>query len=218
MINPNENKPRSIEITGDETPIEPTREQLDADEAALRALRIDLPGTAGAPTGIVSIAVSDKFPRREFFRTHPTNIWEMAMVDHVSGMDVEHHAVMPAMVPELGSIGVDALPYRVYELLTAEGALRLMPVRLADIDGSLNEWSRTKQIVCARGARAWVRAVTDRANGRYGVFEAQEGRFPDPVFPDYGMGKLVRLAFTDRGRLIADAQHPLFLKWAARDA
>jgi hypothetical protein len=211
-------KLEAIEITGDETPIEPSQEQLDTDEAALRALRIDLPGTAGAPSGVVSIAVSDKFPKREFFRTHPSNVWEMAMVDHVSGMDVEFHAVMPAMIAELGSIGIDALPYRVYELITAEGALRLMPVRLADIDGSINEWSRTKQIACARAAKAWVRAVTDRANGRYRVFPAPEGRFPEPVFPDYGMGKLLRLAFTDRGRLIADAQHPLFLKWAARDA
>jgi hypothetical protein len=210
--------PRAIEIIGDETPIEPGQEQLDADEAALRALRIDLPGTAGTPTGIVSITVSNKFPKLEFFRAHPANIWDMCMVDHVSGMDIEHYAVMPAMVSELASIGVDALPYRIFELITAEGALRLMPVRQADIDGSVNEWARTKQIACARAAKVWVRAVTDRANGRYRVFEAPEGRFHEPVFPDLSMAKLLRLAFTDRGRLIADAQHPLFLKWSARDA
>ena len=32
-----------------------TDEQLDEDERALRALRIDLPGTGGAPSGIISM-------------------------------------------------------------------------------------------------------------------------------------------------------------------
>ena len=37
----------------------PTDEQLNADEMALR---LDLPSTASAPSGIVSIGVSDRFP------------------------------------------------------------------------------------------------------------------------------------------------------------
>ena len=197
--------------------ITPTEEQLDEDEMMLRALRLDLPGTGGVPNGIVSIAVSDRFPRREFFRTHPTHTAVFPMVDHAAGMDVEYHIVTPAMVPELASIGVDALSYRLYEMLTAEGAVRLIPVRQADLDGSVNEWNRTKEIALARAKTVWVRAISDRANGRYRVFEAPPDRFPEPLWPDLSLAKLVRLAFTDRGRLIDTSDHPLFKKWAARD-
>ena len=208
----------AIENTSEPDTFTPTDQQLDEDEMTLRALRLDLPGTGGTPTGIVSIAVSDRFPRREFFRTHPTHTAVLPMVDHAAGMDVEYHVVTPPMVPELASIGVDALSYRLYEMLTAEGAVRLIPVRQADLDGSANEWNRTKEIALARAHKVWVRAISDRANGRYRVFEAPEGRFPDPLWPDLSLAKLVRLAFTDRGRLIDSPDHALFKKWAARDA
>ena len=122
----------AIENTSEPDTFTPTDQQLDEDEMTLRALRLDLPGTGGTPTGIVSIAVSDRFPRREFFRTHPTHTAVLPMVDHAAGMDI----VTPPMVPELASIGVDALSYRLYEMLTAEGAVRVIPVRQADLDGS----------------------------------------------------------------------------------
>ena len=99
----------AIENTSEPDTFTPTDQQLDEDEMTLRALRLDLPGTGGTPTGIVSIAVSDRFPRREFFRTHPTHTAVLPMVDHAAGMDVEYHIVTPPMVPELASIGVDDL-------------------------------------------------------------------------------------------------------------
>jgi hypothetical protein len=49
------------------------------------------------------------------------------------------------------------------------------------------------------------------------VFAAPEGRFPDPLWPDLSLAKIIRLAFTDRGHLIDRPEHPLFRKWAARD-
>jgi hypothetical protein len=195
----------------------PTEAELDEDEAMLRALRLDLPGTAGAPSGIVSIGVSDRFPKREFFRAHPDNSAVFLMVDHAAGMDVEYHIIAQAMVPELASIGIDAVPYRLFEIITADGAVRLIPVRQADVDGSVNEWNRTKEIALTRAQTVWVRAISDRANGRYRVFEATPGRYPDPLWPDLSLPKLVRLAFTDRGRLIDSPEHPLFKKWAGRD-
>jgi hypothetical protein len=78
----------AIENTSEPDTFTPTDQRLDEDEMTLRALRLDLPGTGGAPTGIVSIAVSDRFPRREFFRTHPTHTAVLPMVDHAAGMDV----------------------------------------------------------------------------------------------------------------------------------
>jgi len=209
----------SIEDVAGETEIDittPSDAQLDEDEAMLRALRIDLPGTANAPSGIVSISVTDRFPKREFFRCHPDTV-AMHLIDHVAGLETEFYAVVPAMLAELASIGIDAMPYKLFELITAEGAVRIIPCRQADIDGSQNEWTRTREIALTRGHKSWVRIISDRANGRYRVFEAPPNRFPDPVFPDLTWGQLVRLAFKDRGRLIDSPNHPLFRKWAGRD-
>ena len=207
-VSPTDNGPEVVIVT---------EEKLDEDEAMLRALRLDLPGVAGAPNGMVSIAVTDRFPKREFFRVHSTHTAVFPMVDHAAGMEVEYHVISTPMVPELTSIGVDALSYRLYEMMTAEGAVRLVPVRQADLDGSQNEWNRTKEIALARAQSVWVRAISDKANGRYRVFEAPPDRFPEPVWPDLSLAKLVRLAFTDRGRLIDSPEHPLFKKWAAKD-
>ena len=194
----------------------PSPEQLDEDERMLRALRLDLPGTSNAPSGIISISVSDRFPRREFFRSYPETVI-INLVDHAVGFDVEYHAVAPSMIAELASIGIDALPFRLFFILTAEGGHKIVPVRQADIDGSTNEWNRTKEVVLTRAQQEWVRAISDRANGKYRSFPAAPGRFPEPVFPDLKWPKLVRLAFTDRGRLIDSVDHPLFRKWSSRD-
>jgi hypothetical protein len=210
-INPDE-----LEAAPDELEVVvPTDAELDEDEAMLRALRLDLPGTAGAPNGIVSISVTNRFPQREFFRAHSTNVAVFPMVDHVAGFDVEYNIIAGPMVPELASIGIDVVSYKLYEIITADGAVRLIPVRQADVDGAQNEWNRTKDIALARAMKMWVRAISDRANGRYRVFEAPPDRFPEPTWPDLKLSKLIRLAFTERGRLIDNPEHPLFKKWSA---
>jgi hypothetical protein len=140
----------------------------------------------------------------------------MHVIDHAAGLDVEYHIVSRSMVLELASIGVDVLPHRIYVIMTTEGTIKLMPVRQADIDGSQNEWNRTREVALLRGITDWVRTISDRANGRYRVFPAPEGRFPDPLWPDLTLAKIIRLAFTDRGHLIDSPEHPLFRKWAAR--
>jgi hypothetical protein len=196
--------------------VEPSAEELDEDERALRALRLDLPGSSNVPSGIVSLSVG-RIPRREFFRTHPEHRVVLPVVDHTAGLDTEFHVVAQPMAPKLASIGIDVLPHTLYQIITAEGAVRLVPVRQADLDGSQNEWNRTKEIALVRGVKAWVRIVTDRANGRYRVFEAPEGRFAEPLWPDLTLAKIIRLAFAERGHLIDSPEHPLFKKWAARD-
>jgi hypothetical protein len=196
--------------------VESSTDELDEDERQLRALRLDLPGSSNVPAGIVSLSVG-KIPRREFFRTHPEHRVTLQLIDHAAGLDVEYHAVAPEMMPELISIGIDPVPHAVYQILTADGASRLVPVRQADIDGSQNEWNRTKEVALVRAMTAWVRVVTDKANSRYRVFTAPDGRFPEPLWPDLTLAKIIRLAFKDRGRLIDTPEHPLFKKWAASD-
>src|SRR5262249_49141736 len=154
------------------------------------------------------------FPKREFFRVHERNVTAFYMVDHVSGMDVEYHVVDKSMVSALASIKIDVATYRLYEMITADGALRLMPVRQADRDGNQNEWTKRKKVPLVAAMKAWVRVTSDRPNQRYRVFPAAVDRFPEPCWPDLTMAKLIKLGFTDRGRLINSPQHPLFQKWA----
>jgi hypothetical protein len=80
-----------------------------------------------------------------------------------------------------------------------------------------DEYSRTKEIGLIRGIEEWVRLYADQENRCYKVFPAPADRFGDPHWPELKDSKIFRLAFRDRGRLIDSTQHPLFLKWDARD-
>jgi hypothetical protein len=66
-------------------PAMPSAGHLDEDEAMLRALRIDLPGTANAPSGIIAITVAKKFPKDEYFRVHGVTV-AMNIVTHAAGI------------------------------------------------------------------------------------------------------------------------------------
>jgi hypothetical protein len=203
----------SLQVVPAAPRLAPAQSSLDDDEAELAALRIDLPGAAGAPSGTVSIRVNPKFPKNMFFRCRPDPI-AFYMVTNEAGMDTEFNIVAPNMVPELTAINIDARPYTLYLIKSAEGATQIMPV-LSDND---NAWNQTKVVALVRAQKEWIRASSDLANGRYLVFGATPGRFPEPSFPDLGWGKLVRLAFTDHGRKIDSKQHPLYRKWASIDA
>jgi hypothetical protein len=198
-------------------PAMPSAEQLDEDEAMLRDLRIDLPGTAGAPSGIIAITCTNKLPTMEYFRCSPSTI-AMRLINHAAGMDVELHAVTPDMMAELASIDVYPLAHKLYQIITAEGAFKIIAIKQADADGHQDEWTRTKETILVQAQKAWVRPVSDRPNNRYRSFPAPIGRFPEPpVFPEFTWGQIVRLAFTERGRLISSPEHPLFKKWAGLD-
>jgi hypothetical protein len=67
------------------------------------------------------------------------------------------------------------------------------------------------------GTKEWVRLYTDQENKCYRVFPAPADRFADPVWPELSQAKIFKLAFRDKGRLVDSTEHPLFLKWAARD-
>ena len=93
-----------------------------------------------------------------------------------------------------------------------------MPVRQADSDGEQNEYDRTKEIGLVQAINEWVRLYTDLENKCYKVFPAPAERFGDPQWPELKSAKIFKLAFRDKGRLIDSVEHPLFKKWAARDA
>jgi hypothetical protein len=221
------NKPeaKQAEKPSDST-VDPAQEQLpsnieqelDAEEEEFRTMRRDLPGVKGASAvGIVAIGVSKVPGKNEFFRTHRAFMPTVPIVDLEIGMEKQYFAVTADMVGALSGIGITVTDHRLYLTVTSRGAVRIVPVRQANADGEQNEYARTKEIGLTDGIDKWVRLFTDQENHCYKVFSAPDGRFADPQWPELKPARIFKLAFRDKGRLVDSVQHPLFLKWAARD-
>ena len=194
-------------------------EQLDAEEAEFRAIRRDLPGVKGASaTGIVAISVGKIPTKNEYFRTHPEFRPIVPIVTAEVGMEKQFFAVTADMVEALNAIGITVSDHILYLTITSRGAIRIVPVRQADADGEQNEYDRTKEIGLVQAIDEWVRLYTDRENNCYKVFPAPAGRYGAPQWPELKQAKTFKLAFRDKGRLIDSTEHPLFKKWAGRDA
>jgi hypothetical protein len=189
-------------------------EELDEDEIEFKKLRRDLPGVKGASAiGIVTINVNKKPEENEFFRTHPDFMPIIPIVNIEVGMERQFFAVTDDMVVALAGIGITVTNHRLYMIVTPRGAVRVIPINVT----SENEYNRTKEIALMDGIQKWVRLYTDRENQNYKVFPAPDGRYSDPIWPELKQAKIFRLAFRDKGRMIDSTNHPLFLKWAARD-
>jgi hypothetical protein len=189
-------------------------EQLDADEAEFRKLRRDLPGVKGASAvGIVSISVGKIPGVNEFFRTHQEFRPVVSLVNVEVGMEKQFFAVDDDMVVALAGIGITVAEHTLYLTVTPRGAVRIIPIHRTSND----DYTRTKEIGLLDGVEQWVRLYTDQENRVYKVFPAPAGRFADPIWPALKPSKIFRMAFRDKGRLVDSPDHPLFLKWAARD-
>jgi hypothetical protein len=189
-------------------------EELDVDEIEFKKLRRDLPGVKGASAiGIVTINVNKKPEANEFFKTHPDFMPIIPIVNIEVGMERQFFAVTDDMVVALAGIGITVSDHRLYMIVTPRGAVRIIPINVT----SENEYDRTKEIGLIDGIQKWVRLYTDRENKNYKVFPAPDGRYSDPIWPELKQAKIFRLAFRDKGRMIDSTNHPLFLKWAARD-
>ena len=209
--------PNESSATDSTTPPDVTTE-LDEEEAEFRALRRDLPGVKGSSAaGIVTISVGKSPTKNEFFRSHLDFRPIVPIVNIEVGMEKQYFAVTPDMIELLKQIGITVSDHTLYLTVTSRGAVRIVPVRTADDDGNQDEYSRTKEMGLIQGMQEWVRLYTDLENKAYKVFPAPAGRFGEPQFPDLKPAKIFKLAFRDKGRLLDSTEHPLFLKWAARD-
>jgi hypothetical protein len=218
-------KPHIVDTPADAAPdpaevLAAHAEQLDEEEAEFRKLRRDLPGVKGSSAaGIIAISVKKAPTKNEFFRTHKDPDFRpvMPIVDIELGMEKHYFAVTPDMVEPLSAIGISVTDATLYLTTTSKGAVCIVPVRCANADGDQNEYNRTKETALIQAMDAWIRIYTDVENKCYKAFPAPVDRFGEPQFPDLKPAKVFRLAFRDKGRLIDSTQHPLFLKWAARD-
>ena len=192
---------------------------LDEDEQEFRSIRRDLPGVKGASAaGIVAIGVGKTPSKHEFFRTHKGFRPIVPMVDCEIGMEKQFFAVTSDMVEPLNAIGISVTDHTLYLTITSRGALKIIPVRGANMEGEQNEYNRTRELGLIQGMDEWVRLYSDQENRCYKVFPAPAGRFNEPLWPELKDAKIFRLAFRDKGHLLDSTEHPLFKKWAARDS
>ena len=193
--------------------------ELDEEEQEFRSIRRDLPGVKGASAaGIVTIGVGKTpTPKNEFFRTHKEFRPIVPMVDCEIGMERKFFAVTADMVEPLNSIGITVTDHTLYLTITPRGALKIIPVRGPNSDGEQNEYNRTREIGLIQGMDEWVRLYSDQENRCYKVFPATPKRYGEPQWPDLKPAKVFRLGFRDKGLLLDSTQHPLFLRWSARD-
>jgi hypothetical protein len=193
--------------------------KLDDEEQEFRLLRRDLPGVKGASAvGIVTIGVGKAPSKNEFFRTHKGFRPIVPMVDCEIGMEKQYFAVTSDMVEPLNAIGISVTDHTLYLTITSRGALKIIPVRGANMEGEQNEYHRTKELGLIQGMDEWVRLFTDQENRCYKVFTAPDGRFDEPLWPELKDAKIFRLGFRDKGRLLGSTEHALYKKWAARDS
>ena len=189
-------------------------EELDEDEIEFKKLRRDLPGVKGASAiGIVTITVNRKPEENEFFRTHPDFMPIIPIVNIEVGMERQFFAVTDNMVVALAGIGITVSDHRLYMIVTPRGAVRIIPINVT----SENEYNRTKEIGLIEGIQQVGAALHRPGKQNYKVFSAPAGRFSDPIWPELKQAKIFRVAFRDKGRMVDSTNHPLFLKWAARD-
>ena len=193
--------------------------ELDEEEQEFRSIRRDLPGVKGASAaGIVTIGVGKiPTPKNEFFRTHKEFRPIVPMVDCEIGMEKQYFAVTSDMVEPLNAIGISVTDHTLYLTITSRGALKIIPVRGANMEGEQNEYNRTREIGLIQGMDEWVRLYSDQENRCYKVFPATPKRYGEPQWPDLKPAKIFRLGFRDKGLLLDSTQHFLFLRWAARD-
>jgi hypothetical protein len=216
---PSENDYRPIDIKpGSGAKGETTPEDLDADAVEFARLRRDLPNVGGsAAIGIVSIAVAKAPPKNEFFRTKKGFRPIVDIVVDQVGLDQKFYAVDPSMAEELQSIGISYAPHTLYLIMTTKGALRVVPIRCPDPDGTRNDYAASKELAFREAEDGWLRIYTDRENSCYRKFPAPKDRFPEPVWPALTDAKIFRLCFRERGCLIMP-NHPRFIDWTAAQA
>lgn len=151
---------------------------------------------------LVSVLVR-KPHRQEFFRTHPDPEMTLQTAILEFKQDRQNFIVTPELAPYLPGEAVAKL---LIPTLTNHGALCLWPIRLPDEQGRLDEWNAVALEAAERAKSKWVRLMANMGAGTYDVLEAR-GQFPDPVWPEVTLEKLLELAFKDR--FIENLDHPV---------
>ena len=144
--------------------------------------------------------------KHEFIRVHPHLEINVSAIELKEDSDGGIYLVAANMAAALSG---EANAYVLRPYVNRAGVLRLWPLRLPDPDGKQNPWHRPPpRSPPSKRWEGWIRVTANRSAGEYEVFEAPN-QPPPPEWPATSLPDMLRLAFTDRGRVIQDAEHPV---------
>ena len=172
-----------------------------ADLSRLR-LSQNFAAAIGVKKALLTVPVR-KPTRQEFVRVHPDPAYRMQIALIELRDEGEVYAVEQGLCAELPG---EVIPKVLFTTITKQGVVLLWPIRLPGEDGRLDQWNRSALDAADLATKQWVKVVSDRALGAYGVFEAT-GNLPEPEWPEVSFGELVRVAF--KGRVISTLDHPV---------
>ena len=187
--------------------VEDQNKKGDDDEFQLSKLRLpqDFDNIVGGRKLTQHIPV--RKPEKQWFvRTHYSDeMWfQAAILDFKE--EGEAYIVEHNFWDELAN---EIRPMVLIPSVTTQGHLFLWPILLPSEDGRINDWSRTALRGAEHAQKNWVRVVSNMSMGAYEIVVAAT-MYPDPSWPDYGLGEWIRLGFHDR--TINTADHPVIRK------
>jgi hypothetical protein len=153
------------------------------------------------------LTVPVRKPGKEvFFRAHPTNRLETAVVEVGDDTgDPETFLVEPVLWSALASEPTFH-PCLLVHYVTRQGVNALWKIKLPRPGDRANSWTQSALLALARAENEWIRLKADRALGAY-TAETATGITETPRWPDYDFAKLWEIAFRDRR--IVSLDHPV---------
>jgi hypothetical protein len=146
-----------------------------------------------------------RMPKKdEFFRVHPEH--QLGVV----GVHRDAEGVYHFVTPEIASLELlNGHVRRVILRLAAntDGRLFVMPLRVADKNGELDEYARTSHLAAEQAEKQWVRIQAAKGQGSYDRYVAARQDRPEPAWPDTTFSEIVEKAF--HGNVIDSEDHPL---------
>lgn len=142
----------------------------------------------------------------DFFRVHPDPNYQLQTALLELKEESETYLVDPLLWSELEPFLTKKI---LFVCINRQQVVFVWPARLPDTNGRLDNWSKSALLAAQMAVDNWVRI---KANMNLGAYEISQpvAVFPEPVWPDMELDKLLNIAFD--GRYIDSIDHPVVKK------
>ena len=205
MTNESKRKFGAEMVQSDSSPLsEPTKGFFSNLDELRESFGEDISGI-GSKEVLVRVPV--RRPKKaEFVRTHPDSTMQLAATVYSDRDESEDVYFVTKEMRDKFDEG-HLKPVRLQLTISRRGVLFIWPLTLA-LDGKSlgRSWHESALKAADLAKERWLRIVADKALGGYRIHTA-EGEIPDPIWPEFGFGELLEIAF--EGRIIRSADHPV---------
>ena len=144
--------------------------------------------SAGVKKALITVPVR-KPGRQDFVRTHPDPLYRLETAVLELKEDRETYLVEPDLWNELPG---EIVPKVLFTTINRQGVLSIWPIRLPQVDGRHDEWSRSALDAAEMAKSMWIRVTANMNLGAYEVYEAISS-LPEPEWPDIGFQEILKL-------------------------